>query len=114
MNQRRDHSVILRVPSDHQEVQHWPGLLLGTIFARLAFLKDFLFWLTTFILWRGYVLGGEDVLPGLNGIFFASVWALNINFGLDFSFGDFNFPHWFLLLLFDFDCWFPLVFPLKI
>ena len=103
--------VVCLIPG-HEKVQHGLGLGILTV-SSLAFLRDFLFWLTRFFR-RVDVLGGENVFPGLNSVLFAGVRALiDLRPLLDSFLGNFDFSHWFFLFLFDF-CWgFPLVFPLK-
>ena len=95
--------MILFVIPNHQKVQHWLGLVIVTVVTCLASLKDLLFGLTSLILRRGSVLGRENVFPGLNGILFARILSILSDFRLDFSFGDLNFPYWFLLFHFDLD-----------
>ena len=92
--------MIFFVIPDHEKVHHWLALVTVTVVTSLAFLKNPFFWLTSLILLRGSVLGGENVFPALNGVLFATI--LN-DFRLHFSFGDFGFLYWFLLFDFDLD-----------
>ena len=95
-----NHSVVFFIIPGHEKVQHWLALVtVATLtLTSLAFFKDPLLWLTSFVLRRGSVLGGENIFPGLNDVLFATIF---IDFRLHFSVGGFNFPH--LFLLFDFD-----------